>query len=249
MGPVKIFLVGVSIGVLGFVTSLSNSQASAFYIVDPETKSATIISHIYIYGSEATPKIANEISTEINTMWNAKRFTLFFQGGRYRVRFDVTTEFVSTQKAWDLFKKNLSPKFNFLRIEKPSPKAAIPNFMLGGNIGILFVYDKNGFHTTAAHEYGHGLGLDHPPIWEKTWTANVPSIMYARGTIVASQFQYNPKAEPGRKGGTIDPIYRQVTYMDWAHLMLANFKVYHSLQRNGKTLYYGNIGMVSQSFY
>ena len=42
----------------------------------------------------------------------------------------------------------------------------------------------------------------------------VPGIMFARGTLVKPQFQWNPSAEAGEVGGTINPIYRKVRAVD-----------------------------------
>jgi hypothetical protein len=38
--------------------------------------------------------------------------------------------------------------------------------------------------------------------------------MYARGTLVDKEYQYDSNAEAGEKGGTVDPDKRQVNQCD-----------------------------------
>lgn len=42
----------------------------------------------------------------------------------------------------------------------------------------------------------------------------IPSIMAARGTQVDSKYQYDPEAEKGAEGGTINPVNRRVRNAD-----------------------------------
>ncbi len=73
--------------------------------------------------------------------------------------------------------------------------------------------------TTAAHEFGHGLGLDHPQHLDIRGKGR-PGIMYPRGTWVDPPFQYDPAAEPGAPGGTMHPMHRRVLPADIASLRL-----------------------------
>jgi hypothetical protein len=73
--------------------------------------------------------------------------------------------------------------------------------------------------TTAAHEYGHTLGLDHPADLDYRGRG-VPGIMYPRGTLVDPQFQYDPSRPAGVTGGTMHPMYRKVFAEDIANLKL-----------------------------
>jgi len=73
--------------------------------------------------------------------------------------------------------------------------------------------------TTAAHEYGHTLGLVHPDNIDLRGKG-VPGIMYPRGTLVDPQYQYDPSKPPGVKGGTMHPIYRKVFPEDISALRL-----------------------------
>src|SRR5204862_6431521 len=67
--------------------------------------------------------------------------------------------------------------------------------------------------TSAAHEHGHTLGLDHPKILDIRGQG-VPGIMYPRGTLVDPQYQYDPSRPAGVTGGTMHPIYRRVKQED-----------------------------------
>jgi hypothetical protein len=75
--------------------------------------------------------------------------------------------------------------------------------------------------TTAAHEYGHTIGLEHPQQLDIRGRG-VPGIMYPRGTIVDSVYQYNPHALAGdnTNGGTINPFTRKVLQQDIEALRL-----------------------------
>jgi hypothetical protein len=73
--------------------------------------------------------------------------------------------------------------------------------------------------TTAAHEYGHTLGLDHP-INIDLRGKGIPGIMYPRGTLVDPQFQYDPSKPAGVTGGTMHPRFRKVFQSDIEQLKL-----------------------------
>jgi hypothetical protein len=86
------------------------------------------------------------------------------------------------------------------------------------------ISDDLGISTTAAHEYGHGLGLGHlqgsPCLNEKA-----PSIMCPRGSKTAAKFQYNSKMQSGAEnGGTLNPYYRKVTADDIISLRMTRIK-------------------------
>ena len=77
--------------------------------------------------------------------------------------------------------------------------------------------------TTAAHEFGHTLGLDHPHNLDIRG-GGTPGIMYPRGTLVDPHFQYYPEVAAGEKGGTLNPFTRKVLQKDIDDLHLDNLE-------------------------
>jgi hypothetical protein len=82
-------------------------------------------------------------------------------------------------------------------------------FGLGDNVGHWITSDHLGESTTAAHEFGHALGLDHPNLIDFRGLGN-PGIMAPRGTIVDAHLQWNPAVAAGEYGGTLKPFHRRV---------------------------------------
>lgn len=76
---------------------------------------------------------------------------------------------------------------------------------LNSNTGYFLLDNLLNGSTTAAHEFGHTLGLDHPHNLDIRGKG-VPGIMYPRGTIVDPPYQYDPNAAPGKPGGTMNPF-------------------------------------------
>ena len=93
--------------------------------------------------------------------------------------------------------------------------------VVGCNTGIFLLENLYEGSTTAAHEYGHSLGLRHPPQLDYRGHG-VPGIMCPRGTLVDPEYQYNPAAAPGdhQNGGTLHPRYRRVKPADIRSLRL-----------------------------
>lgn len=94
-------------------------------------------------------------------------------------------------------------------------------FGLGDNAGHWITSDQLGVSTTAAHEFGHGLGLDHPVHNDYRGTHLPPPIMAPRGSLVDPQYQWNPLAKPGEFGGTMNPVHRKVTAQE-IEMVVAN---------------------------
>src|SRR6202042_2541757 len=88
---------------------------------------------------------------------------------------------------------NDHPRNNYFRIEEYSP--AHVSFVDGikCNTGYFKLDNLTGHSTTAAHEYGHTLGLNHPENLDIRGKGQ-PGIMYPRGTVCDPQFQYDVNA-------------------------------------------------------
>lgn len=181
-------------------------------------KTIYIYSHIITYGNVATIEITEQIRDEIETMWNEPKADLTFKGSKFNIVFKITASFQPSITPEEIY-QNLDPRNNYFRIEE----FAHGNISFvdgpGCNSGYFKLENLYKGSTTAAHEYGHTLGLDHPGLLDIRGEG-APGIMYPRGTLVDTPFQYDPAKPAGSTGGTIYPIYRKVKQEDIDHLKL-----------------------------
>jgi hypothetical protein len=171
-----------------------------------------IFSHIITYGNAADPSVTENIQEEIETMWNQAQGSLKLNGLMFNVVFRITASFRPGINDIDIY-QNLDPRNNYFRIEEFAHGNISFVDGLGCNSGYFKLENLYKGSTTAAHEYGHTLGLDHPDDLDLRGKG-VPGIMYPRGTLVDPQYQYDPKIQAGKKGGTMHPIYRKVLQED-----------------------------------
>jgi hypothetical protein len=172
----------------------------------------TIYSHIITYGNAADAALTEMIREEIETMWNEPGGSLMFEGSRVNVRFNITSSFWPAITDIDIY-QNTDPRNNYFRIEEYANDNISFVDGLGCNTGYFKLENLYKGSTTAAHEYGHTLGLAHPEDMDIRGKG-VPGIMYPRGTLVDPQYQYEPDRPAGTKGGTLYPIYRRVRQED-----------------------------------
>jgi hypothetical protein len=178
----------------------------------------TIHSHIITYGNAADDMLTQRIRDEIETMWNEPNGMVMIQGDSFRVIFRITAEIKKEVSELEVL-QNTDSRINYFRIEE----------YVNGNISFVDGIGCNTGHfklenlyegsTTAAHEYGHTLGLEHPKILDLRGKG-VPGIMYPRGTLVDPKFQYDPSRPAGTQGGTMHPMYRKVFQQDIEQLKL-----------------------------
>ena len=177
-----------------------------------------ISSHIITYGTSADEVITERIRNEIEAMWNEPRGIVTYKGEQYLVNFKITAQLKSDVNPEEIM-ANDNPLNNYFRIEEFAH--GIISFVdgLGCNTGYFKLENLYEGSTTAAHEYGHTLGLDHPTDLDLRGRG-IPGIMYPRGTLVDPQFQYDPSKPAGVTGGTMHPMYRKVKQEDIALLKI-----------------------------
>jgi hypothetical protein len=181
-------------------------------------RTITIHSHIITYGNYASPDVTERMRSEIENMWNEPEGVSYINHTHYRVIFRITAECKPGITELEIL-QNVDPRNNYFRVE---------NFVhgnisfvdgIGCNTGYFLLENLYEGSTTAAHEYGHTIGLDHPTHIDLRGRG-VPGIMYPRGTIVDAEFQYDPTKAAGLTGGTMHPRHRKVLAEDIEALKL-----------------------------
>ncbi len=201
----------------------NDALASAKVMFNPKAFSLKVVAHIYFYGPAATPELAKAATDEINLYWNGGShlgtdfLTLMTAvgGGQEHFKMNVTSEVVTPEVAAQLQAAHPTPEMNFIQLLPGNTAAGDRSFMDGicASTGTWYASDDLGNSTTAAHEFGHGLCLNHPsnPYWQGK---GQPAIMCPRGTLVDAIYQYDPHATAGGPGGTMSPYKRRVIQFD-----------------------------------
>jgi hypothetical protein len=191
-----------------------------------------IYAHIITYGNAADELFTDRISKEIELMWNEPGATIRIKDQLLLVKFNISSEWKPELTQMEVV-SSTDPRNNFFRIEHK----AIGNISfvdgLGCNTGYFLAENLYDGSTTAAHEFGHTLGLDHPADIDLRGKGQ-PSIMYPRGTLVDPEFQYDPNVPAGLAGGTMHPKFRKVSIDDIRALKI------HKLKFNGQTAILGD---------
>src|SRR3954452_12239840 len=186
--------------------------------IDFSNQCIFIHSHIVTYGDGADETVTESIRAEIESMWNEPEGIILLRRTPLKVLFRITAE---CNKSIDIEQviSNTDPRNNYFRIEEFAHGNISFVDGLGCNSGYFKLENLYIGSTTAAHEYGHTLGLEHPDDLDYRGRG-VPGIMYPRGTLVDPQFQYDPTKPAGVTGGTMHPMYRKVFAEDIALLRL-----------------------------
>jgi len=168
--------------------------------------------HIITYGHASDPILTARIREEIESMWNEPKVRIPVSGRELSVEFRISAAYAPDLDPAAVL-NNTDPKKNFFRIEEKVFGNISFVDGLGCNSGFFQADNLYQGSTTAAHEFGHTLGLDHP--WDLDLRGKGrPGIMYPRGTLVDPQFQYDSAMEAGLPGGTMHPMHRRVTKAD-----------------------------------
>lgn len=177
-----------------------------------------IHSEIITYGGAATPELTEQCREEIERMWNEPQAMIEHRGDLYRIEFRITASCIPDISELQVLQCT-DPRQNFFRIERFVHGNISFVDGLGSNSGYWLLENLYPGSTTAAHEYGHTLGLPHPRDLDIRGLG-VPGIMYPRGTLVDGMFQYDPAAQAGKAGGTMHPAHRKVLHEDIRDLKL-----------------------------
>jgi hypothetical protein len=190
--------------------------------IDTFNEIVIINSHIITYGDAADEKVTEYIREEIEAMWNEPQGKIYLKGNPFLVTFRITAELIPNIDMIEVY-SNTDPRNNYFRIEEYAHGNISFVDGLGCNTGYFKLENLYVGSTTAAHEYGHTLGLEHPDDIDYRGKG-IPSIMYPRGTLVDAQFQYAPSKPAGVTGGTMHPMYRKVFAEDIAALKLERLR-------------------------
>lgn len=186
------------------------------------SRSIVLDATIITYGSASDLQITSDMSDEIETLWNEARGEVIIDRVAYNVIFRIIPQWRPEITPEEVI-SNLDPKNNYYRIEE----FAFGNISfvdaIGSNSGYFKLENLYKGSTTAAHEFGHGIGLEHPTQLDIRGRGR-PGIMYPRGTWVDPQFQYDPAALPGAPGGTMHPMHRRVNAQDIENLRLTRLR-------------------------
>ncbi|MBS1946124.1 MAG: peptidase M10 [Bacteroidetes bacterium] len=183
-------------------------------------QSGKLIVHsvFFFYGNAASKDLSVQIAEDISNHWNEPNAKIKIKGTWFDVRFHIEGYYepgLLPETVW----YNTDPRNNYFRIEEFSMSHI--SFVDGLNCNTGYFKLDNLFNnsTTAAHEYGHSLGLEHPKELDIRGKGQ-PGIMYPRGTICDPEFQYDTNALPLQPGGTLNPYARKVLQSDISGLKL-----------------------------
>ncbi len=186
--------------------------------IDVHHNLITIRSNIIIYGNAADEQLTASVREEIETMWNEPKGMIRIKKIPFFVEFRISAAIRASIDMEEVY-GNTDPCNNYFRVEEYAHGNISFVDGLGSNSGYFKLENLYVGSTTAAHEYGHTLGLDHPANLDYRGKG-IPGIMYPRGTLVDPEFQYDPSKPAGVTGGTMHPKYRKVFAADISSLKL-----------------------------
>ena len=184
----------------------------------PQKNQLLINAVIFIYGDAANDAIAKFIAADIAHFWNDASGMVTIKNQTFDVRFNMEGIWAKSLTP-EMIHENTNPSNNYFRIEEYASGNISFVDGLNSNTGYFKLENLLNNSTTAAHEFGHTLGLDHPHQLDIRGRGT-PGIMYPRGTWVDPDFQYYSNVAPGEDGGTLNPFTRKVLQHDIDNLRL-----------------------------
>ena len=178
--------------------------------INKHSRQLIIHSVLFFYGNAASDSLSLQIAKDIADHWNEADALVKLSNETFRVYFDIEGIWARQLTPAMVF-ENTNARNNYFRIEEYAEANISFVDGLGCNTGYFKLDNLLNNSTTAAHEYGHTLGLDHPHVLDIRGKG-VPGIMYPRGTVVDASYQYNPHGLAGdnTNGGTMNPFTRKV---------------------------------------
>jgi hypothetical protein len=167
---------------------------------------------LFFYGDAADEGISRRIASDVSLHWNEADTPVIIGSRKYRLEFRISGTCAPGLRPLDVL-ENDNPRSNYFRVEDH----VIGNISfvdaIGSNTGYFKRDNLLQSSSTAAHEFGHTIGLAHPDVLDIRG-GGLPGIMYPRGTLVDARYQYSPSALPGAPGGTLNPHHRRVLPVD-----------------------------------
>lgn len=180
--------------------------------IDKKSFVINIHADIVLYGNAAGEALAKQVAADIALHWNEPQATIILKREPYRVNFIINGIYEPALTELDVL-ENINPRKNYFRVEEFAHGNISFVDGINSNTGYFKLENLLNNSTTAAHEFGHSLGLEHPENTDIRGRA-VPGIMYPRGSLVDPPFQYDPAVPAGLKGGTLNPFLRRVLPAD-----------------------------------
>ncbi|MEP6711390.1 MAG: peptidase M10 [Ferruginibacter sp.] len=198
-------------------------------IAELNEREKQIIIHatIILYGDASSEALSNIVAMDVASHWNEPKASEHIKQNHYLVQFNITGVYAPSLMPQDVY-ENDEPLNNYFRVEEYAEGNISFVDGIGSNTGYFKLDNLLNNSTTAAHEFGHTIGLEHPQQLDIRGSGT-PGIMYPRGTIVDPHFQYDPAAAPATNGGTINPFTRKVLQKDIDDLHLNKL----SFNKNG----------------